>query len=1064
MKSFSHVITTPTADTPGTIIELHFPDKRYFFGQLAEGTQRACTERGARLTYLTDIFITGRTEWANTGGLVGMILTIADSVASSNAAHDEQLKLRVAHRAANPLHPNDHNNGVGPSQPNIGQAFVKGSLNVHGATNLTHTLATCRRFVFRKGMPVYVKEYSAESVAKQASTETTDPFETPTWSDSNIKVWALPIKPLSSSSPDAHPSRSHSPRKRSLEEFQENEQAADGADQRASDLSIRQSIVTNMFNSSWKMDSLLETPLAEVSMPATLFVRNPQTKDLERYKGPLPGDDQPLPKINVLVRKPWPGATVTNVPPTSPSPEALSYIIRSHDVRGKFDAAKAKELKVPKGQAYGKLTRGENVTSEDGKTITPEMVLGQPRLGKGTAIMDLPSSEYVESLLNRPEWKSPAVTTELSVFFWILGPGVGSHPKLQEFIASMSHCKHTVSSSDYSPNYLAFTSAATATIRLARLKADSYSVPVHDNTALPQKDSTVERSESQVPHSPENLFEPLKPGFVFDMEPQFKVKRDEGMEPLNTALTVSRIPKAIEQRMMVIHARVAKPKFQKYLADFRKDLPGAEAEIIALGTGSSSPSKYRNVSATLIHAPGYGYYLLDCGENTLGQLKRVFEPEQLREVLRNLRMIWISHLHADHHLGIASVIKAWYRENYGFGPKSATPPEKDMEKILQEKRLFVVSDEMMITWLEEYASVEDIGFDKVVPLCAHPTVNGSSITTDFTFRHVQNGGPPFGRQSRWRTTLDFNDQKSPLTPLLKSAVGLDNILVAPVKHCRASLALSLVFPDGFKVSYSGDARPSEKFASIGRDSTVLIHEATFQDNMVGSAIAKRHSTFSEALEVGRLMRARSIFLTHFSQRYQKIVQVDQQADPWKEGKNVASNEEIVSKMPADPDVPLEDPEAEPEPTCVPASLESGVPLLDDITEQKKPLRVEGGHLIPGVNAPVAAAMDYMRVKIGDLPLAQAFAPAVERLIELIERDSDRKSELERQERQAEEEARKSQKQKKHGGGKAAASAGAGAAVAAVASTTEPEVPQKSVWSASESESGWETSDCDFGGL
>lgn len=1056
MKSYTHVVTTPTADTPGTIIELNFPDKRYFFGQLAEGTQRACTERGTRITYLTDIFITGRTEWANTGGLIGMILTIADSVTSSNAAHGEQQRLKAAHRAANPLHPHDAGNGLGPSQPNEGQAFVKGSLNVHGATNLTHTLATARRFVFRKGMPVYVKEYSAESVAKQTSTETADPFEKPTWSDSNIKVWALPIKPSSSSSPNAQLLRSQSPRKRSLGEFQERDGPADGADQRASDLSVRQSIVTNMFQSTWKMDSLVETRLAEVAMPATLFVRNPDTKDLERYSGPLPGQGQPLPNINVLVRKPWPGATVTNVPPTSPSSEAMCYIVRNHDIRGKFDSSKAKELKVPKGNAYGMLTRGESVTSVDGKKITPEMVLGPSRLGKGTAIMDLPSLEYVESLLDRPEWKSPAVMTELSVFIWMLGPGVGSHPKLQEFIASMSHCKHTVSGPDYCPNYLAFTSAAKATIRLARLKADSYSIPAHDNTALPQKDITTEGSVSQVPPSPDNLFEPLKPGFVIDMEPQFAVKRDEVLAPLNTALTVSRIPKAIEQRMKVISARVAKPQFQQNLAEFRKNLPGADAEIIALGTGSSSPSKYRNVSATLIHAPGHGYYLLDCGENTLGQLKRVFEPEKLREVLRNLRMIWISHLHADHHLGTASVIKAWYRENYGFGSKSAAAPEKDMAKILQEKRLFLVSDEMMVAWLEEYAAAEDIGFDKVVPLSAHPSFDGPSVTTQFTFRHEPNGGPPFGLHGPSRTTLDFNDQNSPLTPLLKSAVGLDNILVAPVRHCRGSLAVSLVFPDGFKVSYSGDTRPSEKFAYIGRDSTVMIHEATFQDDMVGSAIAKRHSTFAEALEVGRLMKARSIFLTHFSQRYQKIAQFEQPTDTRKEGKGSASNQEVVDKIPANPDIPFEDAEVEPEP----APLEVPLTFSDDITQslkQNRRLRLEGGNLIPGVNVPVAAAMDYMRVKIRDLPLAQAYAPAVERLIELIEREHERVSNVVRKKRQVEEDARRLQKQRKHAGKKAAAGAGA---VAADVAPVEPEVPQKSVWSASESESGWETSGCE----
>lgn len=35
-------------------------------------------------------------------------------------------------------------------------------------------------------------------------------------------------------------------------------------------------------------------------------------------------------------------------------------------------------------------------------------------------------------------------------------------------------------------------------------------------------------------------------------------------------------------------------------------------------------------------------------------------------------------------------------------------------------------------------------------------------------------------------------------------------------------------------------------------------------------MAKKHSTTSEAIDVGRRMGARRILLTHFSQRYQKI--------------------------------------------------------------------------------------------------------------------------------------------------------------------------------------------------
>ena len=80
----------------------------------------------------------------------------------------------------------------------------------------------------------------------------------------------------------------------------------------------------------------------------------------------------------------------------------------------------------------------------------------------------------------------------------------------------------------------------------------------------------------------------------------------------------------------------------------------------------------------------------------------------------------------------------------------------------------------------------------------------------------------------------------------------------------------MTFPTGFKFSYSGDCRPSREFARIGNGSTVLLHEATFDDELQGDAIAKKHSTTREALGVGMAMGARRVILTHFSQRYQKI--------------------------------------------------------------------------------------------------------------------------------------------------------------------------------------------------
>ena len=1041
MKFFYEILTTPTSDTPGTAVLLNFPDKRYFFGQISEGTQRSCVELGVKLQYMSDVFLTGHVHWSNTGGLFGLILTQADAHASAQEAHEESVREKEA-RGINTAN-------SGPVIWRHGQKVAqRGSLTLHGGKNLTHAIATARRFIFRQGMPLEVKEYCggrSDLVKQDDQSESleVDPFEQPSWFDSNIKVWAMSISP-SSSSP---PTRPYSPKKRSYDELEDSGDTADReqqhVDQLDKDQILRQSIVREMFNSDWKLDALYENKLADVEMPATIFVRNPETKDFERYTGPMPQSGQPLPDIKVYVRKPWPAVAIGRLPPATRSHEALSYVVRNHDFRGKFDPKKARELKVRPGRDYGKLASGLSVVSEEGKTITPDMVLGPTRPGRGMAFIDLPNPEYVDNLVNRPEWKSPSVTTGLDAIVWILGAGVGEHSKLRQFVTSMPHVKHIVSSTDYCPNYLALASAAKLSVRLAGLRNDSYSVPSHDNVTLPQPGTLTAESTATKDAISTSPFIQAQPGLIVNMEPKFYLENSEMVRSqLDVTTLMKKIPRSVEQRILTIRRRIQKPEFKKQLEKLQNTISfGGDTEVITLGTGSSAPSKYRNVSATLVNVPGYGYYLLDCGECTLGQLRRVYEPEALREVLRNLRMIWISHLHADHHLGTVSLIKAWYEVNYGRVIESTKtsstssssllsydPVKYDMEKMLSEKRLFLVSDIMMIKFLEEYASVEDFGFEKLVPLSAFP---GTDLPnrSKFTFRHVRGDGSYNARRGQGteekknkkkgegeplETVVHFDDQTSPIASLLRSTSGLSNLLTTDVYHCRGSLAVSLVFPNGFKLSYSGDCRPSLAFAEIGKDSTLLIHEATFQDNMHGSALAKKHSTMSEALDIAHRMNARTLLLTHFSQRYQKVA--------------IAEGHDHDDNL-----------------TQNPSQLENSVDQVDQVQQSSGSNRAEGHDHddrvrrhgpVPYVGKiPYTVSFDYMRIRVKDIPIEQAYAPAIEKLCAMMEGFSVEYHKQE-QRRNLEEKARKPQKKKEQSAG-----AGAGA----------------SIWSASESESGWSDS-------
>lgn len=138
MKVTAELLSAPSCDTGrAASILIHFDTKRYLLGHVSEGSLRAFLERRSRLARIGDVFLSGRTEWASVGGLLGLVLTLGDQ--------------------------------DGPKRP----------LRVHGGENLMHTVATGRAFVFRKAMDFGIHE--------------TLPGEE--FSDENLSVRTLHVQP-----------------------------------------------------------------------------------------------------------------------------------------------------------------------------------------------------------------------------------------------------------------------------------------------------------------------------------------------------------------------------------------------------------------------------------------------------------------------------------------------------------------------------------------------------------------------------------------------------------------------------------------------------------------------------------------------------------------------------------------------------------------------------------------------------------------------------------------------------------------------------------------------------
>ncbi|KAI0128758.1 tRNA processing endoribonuclease [Xylariales sp. AK1849] len=842
MLNWIQLITTPTADTPGTCLLLHFDNQRYVFGNISEGTQRAMMQRKIALNKVEDVFVSGLVNWHNAGGLLGMILTLADVIGSQK----EHVKAQNADR----------------KQKGRKEVFdtTLSKLNIHGGNNLTQLLATARRFVFRKNLPIQPHETREDPRVSSIGNE-------PDWKDSNIKVWYMPVestdKPVEST------------RKRSHEEM--SNAGEEHVDLQASNPSKEDDqkqvleIVTQMFNSKWKVDALVETTLYEAKLPAKLFVRN-EKGHIQVYNGPLPGDEGRVPNIPVLLRQPWPATSYLTLPWTEPSRQSMCYIVKNHDRRGRFNPEEAQKHGVAKSD-YSKLTHGKSVTGKDGITVTPDMVLGQTVLGQGFAVLDVPDIFYIDSLLSRPELANREIMRGIEVVFWLLGSEVINDPRLQAFMQTTDSLRHIVCSGDSSPNMIALESAATQAYRLNCIDRDRFPLPDYSNNLSLSKTPATAVSD---------VYERGRTGKMIQFAPQFMHKDDQIIPFPDLEKLAQNAPSLSEVRKLTNEGsrKCRDPTFLAKIEKVESDIPNRDAEIITLGTGSALPSKYRNVSATLVRVPGSGNYLFDAGENTLGQLRRVFGNE-LPSILQNLKVIWISHLHADHHLGIAGVIRAWNAETRKSNP-SAT--------------LHIASQWHMLDWLREYANIEDYGYNRL------------------TFTSCNSFDPARGICQSWL-----------FKPADQAAYGLERIEATSVEHCYGALATAFTWPSGLKIAYSGDCRPSDGFVKIGQGSTVLIHESTFDDELKGDAIAKKHSTMSEAIDVGRRMGARRILLTHFSQRYQKV------------------------------------------------------PVLEENLEIRAD--AQGDEKKPKSDEVILVAFDYMRVKLGEFRKAQAFLPAIQKLFE-----------------------------------------------------------------------------------
>ena len=250
-----------------------------------------------------------------------------------------------------------------------------------------------------------------------------------------------------------------------------------------------------------------------------------------------------------------------------------------------------------------------------------------------------------------------------------------------------------------------------------------------------------------------------------------------------------------------------------------------DLDVIFLGTSASAPTARRAPSALLLRRGG-DRLLFDCGEGTQRQLLRSSVG------LVDLEQIFLSHLHADHYLGLPGLLKTFSLRTRE-APLTIYGPPGLRELLDTLRRVFGrLTYPVELVELRPGDSLDADGYK----LLAFPVDHGVSA---LGYALVEDERPGrFDEQAADAIGVPFGPERG----------RLQRGEPVTLADGRTVTAAELVGPPraGRTVIYSGDTVPAEAVSLLFPGADVLVHEATFSEDEAERAVETKHSTAAGA--------------------------------------------------------------------------------------------------------------------------------------------------------------------------------------------------------------------------
>ena len=278
-------------------------------------------------------------------------------------------------------------------------------------------------------------------------------------------------------------------------------------------------------------------------------------------------------------------------------------------------------------------------------------------------------------------------------------------------------------------------------------------------------------------------------------------------------------------------------------------------KLTFLGTSSMVPTQDRNHTAILL-SHNNEKILIDCGEGTQRQLRIAgISPAKITRIL-------ITHWHGDHILGLPGLLQTMRASNYQgtlkiYGPVHS---KKYLENILNT----YLHNRTIQIEMHEIKAASTFIKEKDFSVSAS-YLNHSAPCLGYSFKEADR------RNINIAYTKKFGLTQHPIMKQLQSGKSI------VFNGKKIDVKKATILKPGKKVTIILDTGMHANCIRLAKDSDMLVCESTYSKEHEQEAKEYKHLTSEQAALIAKKSKSKELILTHFSQRYKHLEELEKQA-------------------------------------------------------------------------------------------------------------------------------------------------------------------------------------------